>query len=137
MKKLWVLVCAALLFTACGKAERSETKAVASSGGDSASANSPAKTESPPSADPNAPIKFPFPDFPAVETTAKAGETVLSMSSDQMVKVSSKQPKDVFGYYDNQTMDTPGKETSAVKFRSGVKQVPIGGLEDEPLRAGT
>lgn len=127
MKKPWLIVCAGLLLSACGGADKSETKSVANTGGDPPvvnTANASPKTESSTSVDASAPLKFPFADFPSVETNAKVGETVLCMSFDQMAKASASPGKDVFGTYYNQTMETPGKEMSGVKFSSGVKQVP-------------
>ena len=127
MKKLCLAICLSLILTACSSVEKTETKTAVTNSETSLptnTANTTAKTESSPAVDANAPLKFPFADFPAVETTAKAGETVLCMSFDQMAKASSNAGKDVFGTYYNQTMETPGKEMSGVKFSSGVKQVP-------------
>jgi hypothetical protein len=78
-----------------------------------------------PSIDPNAPATFPYKDFPAVETIAKAGEVVLAPSYNWLQEASAKGPKDVTMIWYAQKMSAPGKETSEVEYLMGEKrQVP-------------
>lgn len=69
--------------------------------------------------------KFPVPDFPAMATTAKAGDFVLAPEFEVITGASTKGIEAVFGEFYQHTMETPGPEASGVKFRDNkVNQAP-------------
>ena len=76
-------LCLAFALSAC-KSDATNQNGAASAGGNTqptpAATTGTAQTETSSTSDPNAAVKFPFSDFPAVETTAKAGEYVLCPS---------------------------------------------------------
>lgn len=79
-----------------------------------------AGTSSP--ADTGEAIKFAFGDFPAAETTAKAGEYVLVPSYNWLQEALTK-PETTFIFY-QQRMAAPDKENSEIQFMSERKKVP-------------
>jgi hypothetical protein len=105
--------------------------ACSSGSNNSGNTNSSGSTTAPPSGNAPAPaseggIKFPVADFPAIATTAKAGEFVLAPEYDVIANASLKGLDAVFGEYRQHTMDSPGPEMSGVKFSNDgkVNQVP-------------
>lgn len=120
MKKIIALTILAMNFAACGGANTANNTALANSGN---TANKPA-VQTTPTIDPNLQATFPFTDFPAVETTAKTGEVVLVPSYLwlQQANVNGVDKTTMIWY--SQTMGTPDKEMSEVKFMSDTKKVP-------------
>lgn len=120
MKKIIALTILAMTFAACGGANTANNTAPANSGN---TANKPA-VQTTPTIDPNLQATFPFTDFPAVETTAKAGEVVLVPSYLwlQQANVNGVDKTTMIWY--SQTLATPDKEMSEVKFMSDTKKVP-------------
>jgi len=110
----------AMTLAACGGAATANNTAPANSG-NTANKTTAAAT---PSIDPNLQATFPFTDFPAVETTAKAGEVVLVPSYLwlQQANVYGVDKTTMIWY--SQAMATPDKEMSEVKFMSETKKVP-------------
>ena len=130
-----VLFAASILFAACGKSDSNTNNSKPadnkSSGNTAAApAGEPKLSEAkPPSfqssaADSGEAVKFPFPDFPAVETTAKAGEYVLVPSYNWIQDaVNNGVDKVTFIWY-VQKMAAPDKENSEIQFMSERKKVP-------------
>jgi hypothetical protein len=118
MKKILILICAVLVFSACGTAP-----ADTSAKPETKPASSPAAQASP-AIDPNMQATFPFNDFPAVETTAKTGETVLVPSYNWLQEANVKGADKVTMIWYNQTLAAPDKEMSEVKFMSDTRKVP-------------
>lgn len=116
--KLSVFLMSALVLSACGGAAATNeaNKTVANT----AAAND--KTAN--TAAPVGEAKFPFADFPAVETTAKAGEVVLVPSFNWIMDATEKGGDKVTFIWYQQTMANPGKEMSEVKFMSNTHKVP-------------
>lgn len=110
---------AAVALSACGSGNTN-------SGNTPANGNSNQPTGTAPAGGSGGGIKFPVADFPAAATTSKAGEFVLAPEYDVMANASTKGLDKVFGSYAQQTMDSPGPETSGVKFAKDgkVNQVP-------------
>jgi hypothetical protein len=84
--------------------------------------NSSASTEE--KIDPNYQATFPFKDFPAVETTAKAGEVVLVPSYNWLQEANIKGTDKTTMIWYSQKMSTPDKEMSEVEFMGDKKKVP-------------
>lgn len=125
MKKLCLVICVALSLSACGSAEKSETKTAATNSGNSAPANTAnniAKPGNSPAVDPNMQATFPFKDFPAVETTAKAGEVVLVPSYNWLQDANVKGADKTGMIWYQQKMSAPDKEMSEVEFLMGEKK---------------
>ena len=120
MKKIIALTILATILTACGGANTANDTAPANSVN---AANKPAAQTSP-TIDPNMQATFPFKDFPAVETTAKTGETVLVPSYNWLQEANVKGADKVGMIWYNQTMQTPDQEMSEVKFMSDTRKVP-------------
>lgn len=120
MKKLLLvfLLCTALA-TGCGKSETTSTNA-----NSSARPNASDPKASPGSTS-GATHKFPAADFPAMATTAKAGDFVLAPEFEVITGASTKGIEAVFGEFYQHTMETPGPEASSVKFSNNkVNQAP-------------
>lgn len=77
-----------------------------------------------PTIDPNLQATFPFKDFPAVETTAKAGEVVLVPSYLWLQQANVNGPDKTTMIWYAQTMSAPDKEMSEVDFMSEKRKVP-------------
>jgi hypothetical protein len=119
-------VCVALMASAC---QSSGTNEAAYS--NAASSNSTAKTTAAP--DPNAPVTFPFPEFASVETTAKAGEFVLSPAIEGIRNGMEKGVASTYTF-NRQKMVAPDEEKSEVDFSNSKVKVPNAYLI--PLPAG-
>ena len=132
MKKLSVIFTVCLMVTACSKpeantniAENTGTANTNTASANTANSTSNTATAKPtPSIDPNYQATFPFKDFPAVETTAKAREVVLVPSYLwlQQANVNGVDKTTMIWY--SQTMSAPDKEMSEVEFMSEKKKVP-------------
>lgn len=70
------------------------------------------------------PVKFPFPDFPKVETTAKAGDFVLVPSYSWLQDAADKGSESTNFIWYTQKMAAPDKENSEVQFMSERRKVP-------------
>jgi hypothetical protein len=109
--KILILIAWSLLVAAC------------SSTAPTANTNTPATTATPatstaqakPTLDPNAPVKFLFADFPAVATTAKAGDYVLCPSRDKVIEMTQPGEKDPRVIYYTSKMLKPGATESEVQ----------------------
>jgi hypothetical protein len=119
-KKIIALTVLAMTFAACGGANPANNTTPADSAN---TANKPAAQTSP-SIDPNMQATFPFKEFPAVETTAKAGEVVLVPSYNWLQEANVKGPDKVGMIWYHQTLAAPDKEMSEVKFMSDTRKVP-------------
>src|SRR5215204_6438828 len=119
-KKVTALTVLALMLAACGGAGTANNTAPANS------ANTANKTaaQASPAIDPNMQATFPFKEFPAVETTAKAGEVVLAPSYNWLQEANVKGVDKVAMIWYSQTMQAPDKEMSEVKFMSDTRKVP-------------
>ena len=119
-KKVTALTVLALMLAACGGAGTANNTAPANS------ANTANKTaaQTSPAIDPNMQATFPFKEFPAVETTAKAGEVVLAPSYNWLQEANVKGVDKVGMIWYSQTMQAPDKEMSEVKFMSDTRKVP-------------
>ncbi|CAN5493751.1 hypothetical protein BH10ACI1_BH10ACI1_33740 [soil metagenome] len=126
MNKLLLIisVLTAMLLTACPKSETNTNAPTNNVNTTTNAANNTSTAKTTPTIDPNMQATFPFPDFPAVETTAKAGEVVLVPSYIwlQQANVNGADKTTMIWY--QQTMETPGKDMSDVKFMSDTKKVP-------------
>ena len=118
-KKVITLTILTVLLAACGGANTANNTPANTTN----TTNKPAAQTSP-SIDPNLQATFPFADFPAVETTAKAGEVVLVPSYNWLQEANVKGVDKVAMIWYNQTMETPDKEMSQVKFMSDTRKVP-------------
>ncbi len=74
--------------------------------------------------DTHEPVKFPFPDFPKVETTAKAGDFVLVPSYSWLQDAADKGAEATNFIWYTQKMAAPDKENSEVQFMSERRKVP-------------
>lgn len=124
MRKIILAVSILTIFlTACSKTETNgNSTANANSAG-----NSPKNTataQASPSIDPNLQATFPFKDFPAVDTSAKAGEVVLVPSYNWLQEATVKGADKVTMIWYSQKMSAPDKEMSEVEFMSDKKKVP-------------
>ncbi|HEY0323062.1 MAG TPA: hypothetical protein VGC66_19050 [Pyrinomonadaceae bacterium] len=122
---LVIALCAAL--TACSKSASDNASNVNSNAANSNAANTSSNTataKATPTIDPNLQATFPFKDFPAVETSAKAGEVVLVPSYLwlQQANVNGVDKTTMIWY--SQTMVAPDKEMSEVQFMSEKRRVP-------------
>ena len=126
MKQILVILLAGVILTACPKSETNTNSPAnnANAAKNSNGANNAATSKATPTIDPNMQATFPFKDFPAVETTAKSGEVVLVPSYIwlQQANVNGADKTTMIWY--QQTMGTPDKEMSEVKFMSDTKKVP-------------
>lgn len=105
----------ALGLTACGGGTQPANNA----------ANAPANSAAAkPTIDPNMQATFPFKDFPAVETIAKAGEVVLVPSYNWLQEANVNGADKTTMIWYSQKMVTPGPEMSEVEFMSDKKKVP-------------
>ncbi|NJM52509.1 MAG: hypothetical protein HC846_03390 [Blastocatellia bacterium] len=124
MKKILLItsVCA-LFLTACTKTETSQNS---TSNANSAtnSAKNTGTAQATPTIDPNTQATFPFKDFPAVETTAKAGDVVLVPSYNWLQEATVNGADKVTMIWYAQKMSAPDKEMSEVEFMSEKKKVP-------------
>jgi hypothetical protein len=112
-----------MTFAACGGGGGANTANNAATANTANSANKPAAQKSP-AIDPNLQATFPFKDFPAVETTAKTGEVVLVPSYNWLQEANVNGVDKVAMIWYHQTMQTPDKEMSEVKFMSDTRKVP-------------
>lgn len=109
--KLFVLISMALVFAGC-----SSTAPTTNSNTPATTATTVASTaQAKPKPDANAPVKFLFTDFPAVTTTAKAGDYVLCPSRDKVVEMSQPDEKDPRAIYYTSKMIKPGATESEVQ----------------------
>jgi hypothetical protein len=133
MKKILSLLIGLLLISACGKTEQAnnapaENKAVANTA--TAPAGEPKLSEAkPPVVNSSAPdtaeaVKFPFADFPKVETTAKAGEYVIVPSYNWIKDAAEKGVDSTMFIWYVQKMAQPDKENSEIQFMQERKKVP-------------
>ena len=113
----------ALLLTACTKTETTQNSTSTANATNNSTKNT-ATAQATPTIDPNTQATFPFKDFPAVETTAEAGEIVLVPSYGWLQEATVKGADKVTMIWYQQTMATPDKEMSEVKFMSDTKKVP-------------
>ncbi len=123
MKNLLIILGASLFLTACVGANSANNTASANAG-NTGGANKPTAAAATPTIDPNLQATFPFKDFPAVETTAKAGEVVLVPSYNWLQEANVKGADKVTMIWYSQTLVAPDKEMSEVKFMSDTKKVP-------------
>jgi hypothetical protein len=121
-KKIITLTLLAITFTACSKDANTNTTAAAN-GNQNSAVNKPA-AQTTPTIDPNLQATFPFKDFPAVETAAKTGETVLVPSYLWLQEATANGADKVTMIWYHQTMNAPGAEMSDVKFMSDTRKVP-------------
>ncbi len=123
MKKIIALTALAITLAACGGTNTANNTTPANSGNTNG-ANKTSAAAATPTIDPNFQATFPFKDFPAVETTAKTGEVVLVPPYLwlQQANVYGIDKTSMIWY--SQTMGTPDKEMSEVKFMSETKKVP-------------
>lgn len=121
-KILITIVAASGLFglAGCGSKTESNTANTKAPAGNTATKTAQAS----PTIDPNTPVTFPFSDFPAVETTAKAGEVVLVPSYNWLQEANVKGADKTTMIWYSQKMVTPDKEMSEVEFMSDKKKVP-------------
>lgn len=122
--KLFILIAVSLIFAACSSTTTTTNT----------NSNAPATTATPtsstaqakPTLDPNAPVKFLYADFPAVATTAKAGDYVLCPSREKVVEMSQAERKDAPTIYYTSKMITPGATESEVQslYSPGPQMVP-------------
>lgn len=136
MKKLLpFLLLSFILISACSKTETTtnnstptENKATANTA--TAPAGEPKLSEAkPPVVNSTAPdtaeaVKFPYADFPKVETTAKAGEYVIVPSYNWIKDAAEKGVDSTSFIWYVQKMAQPDKENSEVQFMSERKKVP-------------
>ena len=120
---LVVSVFAAMFLTACPKSE-TNTNSTTNNNTANNSANNASTAKTTPTIDPNMQATFPFKDFPAVETTAKTGEVVLVPSYNWLQEANVNGADKTTMIWYQQTMGTPDKEMSEVKFMSDTKKVP-------------
>jgi hypothetical protein len=113
--KLLILVSVSLILAACSST--APTNSTNTSTNTNAPASTPATTvaQAKPTLDPNAPVKFLYADFPAVATTAKAGDYVLCPSREKVVEMSQPEGKDAPTIYYTSKMITPGATESEVQ----------------------
>jgi len=120
--KLFILIAVSLIFAACSSTTTTTNT------DSNAPATTPATTaaQATPTLDPNAPVKFLFADFPAVATTAKAGDYVLCPSREMVVQMSRPERKDAPTIYYTSKMITPGATESQVQslYSPGPQMVP-------------
>lgn len=117
-KLLILTIGLAMLVSACSKAE-THTNSTATNGN---GAKNTAAAQATPKVDPNTQATFPFKDFPAVETTAKAGDVVLVPSYNWLQEAAVLDPEKVTMIWYSQKMSAPDKEMSEVEFLEGKKQ---------------
>lgn len=129
MKKFLLLLVASGTLTA-GACQTGGT-AEATKGGTAAPSGNAAKTEAAP-ADPNAPVKFPFEDFAAVETMAKAGDYVLAPGFSTIQSNAGK--AGAIYTFDKWKVIAPGQETTEVQY--GAQRVKIPNAFTVTLPAG-
>lgn len=127
MKKLFLLVTliAALAVSACEMESNNANN-------NSAPANGNAKPEVA-AADPSAPVLFPFAEFAHVETTAKAGEFVLSPAIEGIRDGVNKGKEGIYTF-NRQKLVAPDKDSSEVDFTNSKVKVPNAFIV--PLPAG-
>jgi hypothetical protein len=134
-KKLILLLGLTLTVVACGSKETANTnvpanKAASTQAAPSEPAGEPKLSEAkPPVISSTAPdtreaVKFPFPDFPKVETTAKAGEYVLVPSYNWLQDAADKGADSTSFIWYVQKMAAPDQENSEVQFMQERKKVP-------------
>lgn len=132
MKKISLIVALCAVLTACSKSEENTNTAGNSGAANSSAANSSAAntTVSTPAAkptptiDPNYQATFPFKEFPAVDTIAKAGEVVLVPSYLWLQQANVYGVDQTTMIWYSQTMSAPDKEMSEVQFMSDKRRVP-------------
>lgn len=141
MKKLLTLTATAIFlsFTAACSNSSAETNSSVNKTENKAAA--PVKEENIPSAptvsvakpmivssssepDTGEPVKFPYADFPAVETTAKAGDFVLVPSYNWLQDAATKGVDSTNFIWYTQKLAAPDKANSEVQFMSQRKKVP-------------
>lgn len=127
MKRLSLIVTLCAILTACSKPEANTSTTANTNVENSNAANTTGNTataKTSPTIDPNLQATFPFKDFPAVETTAKAGEVVLVPSYLWLQQANVNGPDKTTMIWYSQTMSAPDKEMSEVDFMSEKRKVP-------------
>jgi hypothetical protein len=124
IKNLLVVLCFLAMSSACqmfgSKEETNANTNTAKTDNTETAKSSPASEKTP---EFTGELKFPF-EFPAVDTSAKAGEKVLVPSYNWLVDAVQKDPEKVTMIWYTQEMSEPGAEKSKVKFMSETKDVP-------------
>ncbi len=134
MKKILTIMIGLLLLSACSKPEPAANNAKPAENKAANAAPQPAgepklSEAKPPAfqssaADPGEPVKFAFEGFPAVDTSAKAGEYVLVPSYNWLTDAVEKGADKVTFIWYVQKMAQPEKEFSEIQFMSERKKVP-------------
>lgn len=120
-KIIITIVAATGLFMLAGCGSKTESNASKTNAPGNSTAAKPAQAS--PTIDPNTQAVFPFKDFPAVETTAKAGEVVLVPAYNWLQEANEKADKTTMIWY-AEKMAAPDKEMSEVEFMGDKKKVP-------------
>lgn len=129
MKKflLTISIAASTMFAACsGGGANNTANTPANGNAPTNGANNAATSKATPTIDPNMQATFPFKDFPAVDTTAKAGEVVLVPSYSWLQEANVKGADKTTMIWYSQKMVTPDKEMSEVDFMGEKRKVPNG-----------
>lgn len=127
MKKIYLIIALCTALTACSQSADNSAATVNSGATNSNPANAntgTAAAKTTPTIDPNYQATFPFPDFPAVETTAKAGDVVLVPSYLWLQQANIDGVKKASMIWYAQKMVAPDKEMSEVEFMNEKKRVP-------------
>jgi len=126
--RLLLVVSFAAVFTACHSSPATTSQAEKSAANPT---SEPKLSEAkPPSFSPNSPpdtapaVKFPFPDFPKVGMTAKAGDYVLAPSYNWIKDAAEKGVEATSFIWYVQKMAVPGKEDSELQFLQERHKVP-------------
>ncbi|MGI9064929.1 MAG: hypothetical protein ACR2HX_00775 [Pyrinomonadaceae bacterium] len=132
-KSLFSLMCLAVFLSACQSSPTANTNGNAANPGNSA-ATAPAEPKlseaKPPvfstssTPDSSEPVKFPFADFPTVETTAKPGDYVLAPSYNWIKDAAEKGTDSTRFIWYVQKMAQPDKENSELQFLQERRKVP-------------
>lgn len=134
MKKFFLTIALFAALTGCGEKNTGTANVGAGNTGPANNgAPSPAASASP-TIDPSYQATFPFKDFPAVGTTAKAGEAVLVPSYLwlQQANVNGAEQTSMIWY--QATMGAPGGEMSEVQYAAEKRKVPNAYIIPIPAR---
>lgn len=126
--------CLAIILTACRTSPTTTTANTNTAKPDTATANAPAEPKlseaQPPTfssssaPDSTEPVKFPFADFPQVETSAKPGDYVLAPSYNWIKDAAEKGVEGTSFIWYVQKMAQPDKENSELQFLQERRKVP-------------
>ena len=134
--KLILLLCLVCIFAACGMKEAAATDSDENMRAANSTSSAPSKSAEPKisearpfsvgstAPDTSEPVTFPFPDFPKVETSAKAGDFILVPSYSWLQDAADKGAESTNFIWYAQKMAAPGKEYSEVQFMSERRKVP-------------